>query len=137
MCYDVSRRQTFLSVRSWLEALLAQEPHAAVVLCACKADVEPHERQVPAAEGATLARVLGVPFFETSAKTGLHVREAFHALAEEVVEKHEGSVSKAHGASPAGAGLVDRLNTLDSTPLEPLRVIDDSASGKHTSRCAC
>lgn len=170
MCYDVSCRSSFLSVRSWLEALLSQvewtarlfhsssgratvpppsatpppqEPNAAVVLCACKADVPAADREVPTAEGSALSAVLGVPFFETSAKTGTHVREAVHGLALEVALRQEGGGhgrsgdERAAAAASGGAAssLADRLTRLEAGA-EPFRVIDD---GTHPAgqRCTC
>lgn len=162
VCYDVTRRATFLAVRSWLDALISLEPQAVAVLCACKADVDAVERVVTTAEGAELARRLGVPFFESSAKTGVNVREAFHALAEELAARHEADLGGAPGAAPAsgsgghaaGDNLADRLRRLDSdassaasdglpVPAKgaPFKVIDDTVAGHPTAAasrsCAC
>lgn len=164
VCYDVTRRATFLSVRSWLDALISLEPHAVAVLCACKADVGASEREVAAAEGSELARRLGVPFFESSAKTGANVREAFHALAEELAARHEVGLEGATGSQAVGAGsaarslghpsahrdnLADRLRRLDSETSAadgpargaPFKVIDDTASAGTAAvasrQCAC
>jgi small GTP-binding protein len=91
MAYDITRRSSFNAIKSWLEALIAQEPEAVVVLCGNKADVPDALRVVSFAEGAALARILGVPFIETSAKTGLNVAKAFQLLAEGVVAKFGGA----------------------------------------------
>lgn len=48
-----------------------------------KADVS-SERVIRSEDGETLAREYGVPFMETSAKTGMNVELAFLAIAKEL-----------------------------------------------------
>ena len=54
------------------------------VLIGNKADLEEH-RQVPREKGEELAKRYGIPFFETSAKTGENVEEMFQALGSLVI----------------------------------------------------
>jgi len=53
------------------------EKHVAIVLVGNKADLPADRRAVSTEEGARLAKQYSVPFFETSAKTGVNVDEAF------------------------------------------------------------
>ena len=57
---------------------------------------------VDTARGQQLARELGIPFFETSAKDGTNVSEAINSVARDVVLKMGGA--GASGASGGGAG---------------------------------
>ena len=129
MCYDVTNRTSFLSVRSWLEALISQEPLASVVLCACKCDTDISERQVATAEGETLSRILGVPYYETSAKTGLHVKDAIRAVAEQIAKRqNEGGVG--------AAVLQDGLEKIDTTGITERPIaIDNPASRAPWWKC--
>ena len=52
------------------------------VLVGNKADMS--DRRVRYEEGEALAKEMGVPFFETSAKTGQNVEEMFQVMAEEI-----------------------------------------------------
>ena len=52
-----------------------------MVLVGNKVDVD--ERQVATYEGEELARRFQIPFFETSAKTGLNLTLSFHTLIRE------------------------------------------------------
>lgn len=54
-----------------------------IMLLGNKADVS-NERVIRSEDGETLAREYGVPFMETSAKTGMNVELAFLAIAKEL-----------------------------------------------------
>ena len=79
--YDITRRDTLETASRWIKELQEHAPECRIVLVGNTADLEP-ERQVSTHEGRMLAESSGdVPFFETSAKTGLNCTEAFHAAA--------------------------------------------------------
>mmetsp|Transcript_21797 Transcript_21797/g.67885 ORF Transcript_21797/g.67885 Transcript_21797/m.67885 type:complete len:80 (-) Transcript_21797:142-381(-) len=63
----------------------AGKDRAAYVLVGNKTDTE--RRVVTAAEGAKLAKKLGLQYFETTAKDGTGVQEMFHTLFGLVIEK--------------------------------------------------
>lgn len=79
------------------------ETHAAKdvakVLVGNKADME-EERAVSTAQGQQLADEYGLPFFETSAKSGLNISELFHTLASKIVATR--STSEPRSAPSAG-----------------------------------
>ena len=52
-----------------------------VMLVGSKADIDPDAREVPSDEAQGFANEKGWLYFETSAKLGLHVRDAFYLLA--------------------------------------------------------
>lgn len=78
LVYDVSQRSTFERLPQWRAEILSIVPNVPFVLAGNKVDLP---RQVSTAEGAELARMWRMPFFETSCRTGEGVREFFHALA--------------------------------------------------------
>ena len=57
-----------------------------VILIGNKIDLE-NERQVSTEEGKALAEQYNLSFFETSAKSGYNVNEAFFTMGELVIEK--------------------------------------------------
>ena len=65
--------------------------------------------QQPESAGKALADEFGIPFFETSAKDGTNVKEAFHALAREAVANLRATQSDEAGAS--GAAGVRKIAT--------------------------
>uniref|UniRef100_A0AAX7VBJ3 small monomeric GTPase n=1 Tax=Astatotilapia calliptera TaxID=8154 RepID=A0AAX7VBJ3_ASTCA len=84
LLYDVTNKASFDNIRAWLTEIheYAQQD-VVVMLLGNKADVT-HDRVVKREEGEKLAKEFGVPFMETSAKSGLNVELAFTAVAREL-----------------------------------------------------
>ncbi|XP_056326184.1 ras-related protein Rab-26 isoform X2 [Danio aesculapii] len=84
LLYDVTNKSSFDNIQAWLTEIheFAQQ-NVVIMLLGNKADAT-HERIVKREEGEKLAKEFGVPFMETSAKTGLNVELAFTAVAKEL-----------------------------------------------------
>ncbi|XP_064378708.1 ras-related protein Rab-37 isoform X4 [Dromaius novaehollandiae] len=87
LLYDITSRLSFDNIRAWLTEIheYAQKD-VVIMLLGNKADVS-GERAVRTEDGASLAREYGVPFMETSAKTGMNVELAFLAVAKELKQR--------------------------------------------------
>ncbi|XP_060620724.2 ras-related protein Rab-37 isoform X6 [Anolis sagrei] len=87
LLYDITSRMSFDNIRAWLTEIheYAQKD-VVIMLLGNKADVS-SERVVRTEDGAALAREYGVPFMETSAKTGMNVELAFLAIAKELKQR--------------------------------------------------
>ncbi|XP_025054988.1 ras-related protein Rab-37 isoform X1 [Alligator sinensis] len=87
LLYDITSKMSFDNIRAWLSEIheYAQKD-VVIMLLGNKADVS-SERVVRTEDGETLAREYGVPFMETSAKTGMNVELAFLAIAKELKER--------------------------------------------------
>nr|XP_030143602.3 ras-related protein Rab-37 isoform X3 [Taeniopygia guttata] len=87
LLYDITSKMSFDNIRAWLTEIheYAQKD-VVIMLLGNKADVS-SERAVRTEEGASLAREYGVPFMETSAKTGMNVELAFLAIAKELKQR--------------------------------------------------
>ncbi|KFV69154.1 Ras-related protein Rab-37, partial [Dryobates pubescens] len=81
LLYDITSKMSFDNIRAWLTEIheYAQKD-VVIMLLGNKADVS-SGRVVRTEDGASLAREYGVPFMETSAKTGMNVELAFLAIA--------------------------------------------------------
>ncbi len=86
--YDVTNKKSFENVGNWLEEVKKHCDRIPLLLVGNKIDLE-DQREVTTKEGEGLAKKLGIPFFETSAKTGELVTKCFTMLAKEMVEEAE------------------------------------------------
>ncbi|MFX1293552.1 MAG: CHAT domain-containing protein [Promethearchaeota archaeon] len=84
--FDITRRSTMLHVKEWMNEILTHAGNISVILIGNKVDLE-GTREVSKEEGENLAKELGIPYIETSAKTGEKVNEAFEELALMVTNK--------------------------------------------------
>ncbi|XP_033894377.1 ras-related protein Rab-37-like isoform X2 [Acipenser ruthenus] len=84
LLYDITSRSSFDNIRAWLTEIheYAQQD-VVIMLLGNKSDMS-SERVIKREEGEKLAREYGVPFMETSAKTGVNVELAFLAVAKEL-----------------------------------------------------
>ncbi|KAJ8680005.1 hypothetical protein QAD02_015792, partial [Eretmocerus hayati] len=84
LLYDVTNKQSFDNIRNWLgEIREYAQDDVVIMLLGNKSDCT-SERVIRRDDGQRLANEYKVPFMETSAKTGLNVELAFHAVAREL-----------------------------------------------------
>lgn len=84
--FDIASREEFAHVPQLLsEARKLAHPNALVILVGSKCDVT-SERQVSRAEANAFALFQQVPYFETSAKTGIGVQELFTSMLSALVD---------------------------------------------------
>merc|ERR1711924_57578 len=75
--YDITDFASFENIYIWVKMVTEYAPEdLPFLLVGNKCDLE-SRRKVPKSAGVALAARLGCPFFETSAKTGHNVDEAF------------------------------------------------------------
>ena len=87
--YDISNRESFDNINTWIEDCKSQSPQTIfMVLVGNKNDLE-DKRAVTIEEGKELAEKNKMMFFETSAKTGKNVDEIFLRSAETIAKKIE------------------------------------------------
>lgn len=87
LVFDVTRRETFNKLHSWLrEVNQHSSDKIHITLVGNKADLE-HRRHVSRQEAVDFARKHGIRYYETSAKTGKNVREIFEETAQAVYNK--------------------------------------------------
>ena len=88
LVFDVTRRRTFIVLEEWLDELhKAINKQIPLVLVANKTDLP--DRVVEPSEGREFADKHGMPYIESSAKTGEGIVDIFQELAEVLVTQRE------------------------------------------------
>uniref|UniRef100_A0A6V7QS57 Ras-related protein RABB1c n=1 Tax=Ananas comosus var. bracteatus TaxID=296719 RepID=A0A6V7QS57_ANACO len=87
LVYDITRRETFNHLASWLEdARQHANANMTIMLIGNKSDLA-HRRAVSTEEGEQFAKEHGLIFMEASAKTAQNVEEAFISTAATIYKK--------------------------------------------------
>eukprot|EP01101_Sappina_pedata_P008056 TRINITY_DN4394_c0_g1_i1.p1 TRINITY_DN4394_c0_g1~~TRINITY_DN4394_c0_g1_i1.p1 ORF type:complete len:191 (-),score=95.35 TRINITY_DN4394_c0_g1_i1:130-702(-) len=94
--YSIANKDTYEEVAGLQKQInrVKEVQKSPIVICGNKCDLE-DERQVQKAEAETLAKNLGCPFFETSAKADINVENAFYEVVREI--RKDPSVAAAKG----------------------------------------
>jgi len=92
LVYDITRRETFNHLASWLEdARQHANANMTIMLVGNKCDLS-HRRAVSYEEGEQFAKEHGLIFMEASAKTAQNVEEAFVKTAGAIYKKIQDGV---------------------------------------------
>jgi len=97
LVYDITRRDTFNNLRTWMGEITHYSPTVKVVLVGTKLDL-PEKRQVSTSEAQQYALQNGISkFFEVSCKTGKNVVDAFiepaAPVCKQILEKSKAKTS--------------------------------------------
>ncbi|KAL3051075.1 ras-related protein Rab-26 [Gymnodraco acuticeps] len=84
LLYDVTNKASFDNIRAWLTEIHEYAQQDVVIMLLGNKVDSSHDRMVKREEGEKLAKEFGVPFMETSARSGLNVELAFTAVAKEL-----------------------------------------------------
>lgn len=121
LVYDITRRETFNHLTSWLEdARQHSSSNMVIMLIGNKSDLE-SRRDVKREEGEAFAREHGLIFMETSAKTACNVEEAFINTAKEIYRKIQ-------------QGLFDVHNEANGIKIGPQQSIATTSAGTGSSQ---
>ncbi|KAJ0479474.1 putative small GTP-binding protein [Helianthus annuus] len=146
LVYDITRRETFNHLASWLEdARQHANANMTVMLIGNKCDLA-HRRAVSTEEGEQFAKENGLVFMEASAKTAQNVEEAFINTAGTIYKKIQDGVFDVSNeatkvqckSSPAAVHLSTELTHISSSiPLGWKAGIRPCACGSWWFGCYC
>jgi len=87
LVYDITNRKSFEAIDTWIAQIHVHALESVnKILIGNKSDCE-KQRVVSKEEGENLAKRYNIQFFETSAKQGINVDEAFYCIAKEVKDR--------------------------------------------------
>ena len=94
LVYAVNNKNSFLALDMWLSKLneatdLSKKP---IIIVGNKCDVDNDNREVSFEEGSEYAKKKGYNFYETSAKTGQNVKNAFDDIFEQLYKVFEDEI---------------------------------------------
>ena len=93
LVYSVTERESFDNVNNWMKQITEHaDDNVCKILLGNKCDMP--DRQVTKEEGDKFAKEYGINFFETSAKTGVNIQEAFRVVATDSYNKIRDEPSK-------------------------------------------
>ena len=94
--YDMTFEKSFQDLKEWIDSVNKVKDNNTTgfpfIILANKVDLE-EERKISHEEGKAFADKLKIPYFETSAKTGQGLQEAFQCLFESVYKTTKGKPS--------------------------------------------
>ena len=88
--YDITNEQSFENVEKWFEQVQKEgSKDVSIILVGNKCDLE-NERKVPKEKGEEKAKLLNIPFFETSALSNINIGDIFNVIAENIFDRTGG-----------------------------------------------
>ena len=131
--YDVTSRDSFEGAKSWVKELQRRgDPAVVIALAGNKADVR-EGRAVPAEEAALYAADHGIICMDTSAKTGLNVKEVFAQIGAYVRRRRMGGGG---GSSTCTWARRYLPALLPRAPPTPAKKLPRSAKGREREAVA-
>ena len=88
LIYDISDLDSFKAVDNWIKSIRETgKEKLPIVLVGNKCDLSDDERKISLKEGQDKANEFQIPFYETSCKDGINIKEVFEKLVDDIIEK--------------------------------------------------
>ena len=88
LIYDISDIESFEAVENWIKSIREiGKDNLPIILVGNKCDLSDDKRKVSLKEGQDKASEFNIPFYETSCKEGINIKEVFEKLIDDIIEK--------------------------------------------------
>ena len=88
LIYDISDLDSFKAVDNWIKSIRETgKEKLPIILVGNKCDLSDNKRKISLVEGQDKANEFQIPFYETSCKDGINIKEVFEKLVDDIIEK--------------------------------------------------
>ena len=95
LIYDIGEKESFEAVENWIKSIREiGKDKLPIILVGNKCDLSDDKRQVSLKEGQDKANEFNIPFYETSCKEGINIKEVFEKLIDDIIEKGSKNINK-------------------------------------------
>ena len=88
LIYDIGEKDSFEAVENWIKSIREiGKDKWPIILVGNKCDLSDDKRMISLKEGQDKANEFNIPFYETSCKEGINIKEVFEKLIDDIIEK--------------------------------------------------
>ena len=95
LMYDISDIESFEAVENWIKSIREiGKDKLPIILVGNKCDLSDDKRMISLKEGQDKADEFNIPFYETSCKEGINIKEVFEKLIDDIIEKGSKNINR-------------------------------------------
>ena len=95
LIYDIGNLESFEAVDNWIKSIREiGKDNLPIILVGNKCDLSDDKRKVSLKEGQDKASEFNIPFYETSCKEGINIKEVFEKLVDDIMEKGSKNINR-------------------------------------------
>ena len=95
LIYDIGEKDSFEAVENWIKSIREiGKDNLPIILVGNKCDLSDDKRMISLKEGQDKADEFNIPFYETSCKEGINIKEVFEKLVDDIMEKGSKNINR-------------------------------------------
>ena len=95
LIYDIGNLESFEAVENWIKSIREiGKDNLPIILVGNKCDLPDDKRMISLKEGQDKADEFNIPFYETSCKEGINIKEVFEKLVDDIMEKGSKNINR-------------------------------------------
>ena len=95
LIYDIGDLESFEAVDNWIKSIREiGKDNLPIILVGNQCDLPDDKRMISLKEGQDKANEFNIPFYETSCKEGINIKEVFEKLVDDIMEKGSKNINR-------------------------------------------